>query len=160
MKSEKVNFNIIVPIPPNIENFQIRKYILDRVNEIEGTCLTNVGYVLINSAKVMAFGSGKIILKQFTGNWHFEVTVLASALSVKAGDVVKCSVSEITEDGILCESVWKDNGKSPAMALVLVQDELDNAYVVGDVLNILVSNTRFHTGDTCVVLLGSIKEGS
>ncbi len=145
-----------VKLPANKINKQYKEVIMQELrNKVEGKC-TKHGYIKQNSIEISSMLSGHVEMASLNGNMVFAVKFYADVCNPVIGSVIKCTVSNINNFGILAEV-------KPILEIIIAKNSVGikseinlDEVQIGDQVYVEVVGKKFELGDTRISIIGRI----
>lgn len=137
----------------------IDDYILQKLKNFEGKCLTN-GYIQKDSIEIVSRTLGKTTIYNNTSSLYYTVHYKANVLNPQKDEVISCIVKKQNKMGIL--AVGKNN--IPLRIIIARQhhsEEVWNKYYnvkTGEEIQVVVVGSRFNINDKMISIIAKFKD--
>ena len=145
-----------VKLPANKINKQYKEVVLQELkSKVEGKC-TKHGYIKQNSVEISSMQAGVVEMASLNGNMVFTVKFYADVCNPVVGSVVKCTVTNINNFGILAEV-------KPILEVIIAKNSVGiksevnlDEVQINDQVYVEVVGKKFELGDTRISIIGRI----
>jgi len=145
-----------IKLPANKINKQYKEVVLQELkSKVEGKC-TKHGYIKQNSVEISSMQAGVVEMASLNGNMVFTVKFYADVCNPVVGSVVKCTVTNINNFGILAEV-------KPILEVIIAKNSVGiksevnlDEVQINDQVYVEVVGKKFELGDTRISIIGRI----
>jgi DNA-directed RNA polymerase subunit E'/Rpb7 len=156
--SNVVTVEKVVLHPNQYSSKDINTIIINKLRKkVEGKC-TRHGFIKPFSSEIVKKSPGRVLDMSFNGHVSYNVTFKAQLCNPEIDSIIKCTVVNTNNFGILAESSININGNDIIIieAIVVKGGAMEHEYKIGDTVYIQIKGKKFDLNDTKITVHGII----